>query len=252
MANRTRRFSWEEIINLDTAEHIATRLIERLVEIMRLKVTRRSTTEPFSIEIPNLRQFEYFILNLEYYEHMQLYSELHASGQLEKYLADTLKRVAAGKQASNSSKTKAANTIYKIKTAAVTAATAVSIRALQQHREATDLAADNDKQKTKNLIRQISVNLHENLLKSVDLSKPSLSISPTISHISTHDSKRDSLQSIKSIILDAKRDSTLSIRSDLLETLNARILGDENWAPVRDQLILNQTPKQKRMDQMVS
>ena len=182
---------------------------------------------------------------------MQLYFELHASGQLEKYLADTLKRLAAGKQPSNSTKTKSANTINKIKTAAVTAATAVSIRKLQQQQQTADLVAENDKQKTKNLIRQISVNRHENLLKSVDLCKPSFSTSPTLSHISAHDSKRDSLQSIKSLILEAKRDSTQSIRSDLLETLNARILGDENWAPVRDQLILNQTPKQKRMDQMV-
>jgi len=34
------------------------------------------------------------------------------------------------------------------------------------------------------------------------------------------------------------------------KTLNPRILGDESWAPVRDQLIVHYTPKQKRIDQM--
>lgn len=41
------------------------------------------------------------------------------------------------------------------------------------------------------------------------------------------------------------------LENNLHKTLNARIIGDESWAPVRDQLILNQSPKQKRLDQMV-
>lgn len=49
----------------------------------------------------------------------------------------------------------------------------------------------------------------------------------------------------------SKRQDSLASVSSIQKFTQARIIGDENWAPVRDQLILNQTPKQKRLDQMV-
>ena len=92
--NRTRRFSWEEIINLDTAEHISTRLIERLVDYKNELMNKRAKgqTGRFKVSIPNLRQLENVIQNLEYYEYMQIYFELRSSGLLEKYLVDVLNR----------------------------------------------------------------------------------------------------------------------------------------------------------------
>lgn len=99
--NRTRRFSWEEIINLDTAEHISTRLIERMVDLKTDLVNKRANKiqqqqqqqqSRFKVSIPNLRQLESVVQNLEYYEYMQIYFELRSSGLLEKYLIDILNK----------------------------------------------------------------------------------------------------------------------------------------------------------------
>lgn len=95
--NRTRRFSWEEIINLDTAEHISTRLIERMVDLKTDLVNKRANKiqqqqNRFKVTVPNLRQLESVIQNLEYYEYMQIYFELRSNGLLEKYLVDILNK----------------------------------------------------------------------------------------------------------------------------------------------------------------
>lgn len=95
--NRTRRFSWEEIINLDTAEHISTRLIERMIHLKTEIANKRANKTQqqqnrFRVSIPNLRQLESVIQNLEYYEYMQIYFELRSSGLLEKYLIDVLNK----------------------------------------------------------------------------------------------------------------------------------------------------------------
>ena len=50
--------------------------------------------------------------------------------------------------------------------------------------------------------------------------------------------------------LTSTTSKTNSNRNSSYKTLNPRILGDESWAPVRDQLIVHYTPKQKRIDQM--
>ncbi len=88
---RGRRFSWEEIINLDTAEHISTRLIERHIDV-RTTLLRKNTKLLTKVNIPNLRQLEHAIQKMEYYEHMQTYYELRSGGLLEKYLAEALKK----------------------------------------------------------------------------------------------------------------------------------------------------------------
>lgn len=85
VSRRARRFSWEEIINLDTAEHISTRLIERLIDAKTFAMKHRGNNQPVSC--PNLRQFECVVQSFEYYEFMQIYYELRASGQLAKYLS---------------------------------------------------------------------------------------------------------------------------------------------------------------------
>lgn len=91
--SRGRRFSWEEIINLDTAEHIATRLIERHIDV-RTTLFRKNTKllTKATVNIPNLRQLEHAIQKMEYYEYMQTYYELRSGGLLEKYLAEALKK----------------------------------------------------------------------------------------------------------------------------------------------------------------
>jgi len=91
--SRGRRFSWEEIINLDTAEHISTRLIERHIDV-RTTLLRKNTKllTKATVNIPNLRQLEHAIQKMEYYEHMQTYYELRSGGLLEKYLAEALKK----------------------------------------------------------------------------------------------------------------------------------------------------------------
>ena len=134
----------------------------------------------------------------------------------------------------------ASSSTNKVKTAAVAAAAAVSINLAsptEQLQKPDDLksissgqSSFNNETGKKNLIRQISVSIHNN--------NPTRKSSSSIDKIIS--SKRDSLAS----------NSTL-VGSNMHHTLNARIIGDENWAPVRDQLILNQTPKTKRLDQMV-
>ncbi len=165
----------------------------------------------------------------------------------------------------NSLKMKQANTIAKIKTAAVAAAAAVSIEKMQAKQlkdqqvchsvldALTYRLSSLDKEHGKNyLIRQISVNINSidssgvtspktaafSLLKSNKLIENNGNASGSFTN-SLH--KRDSVSS-----------SSTLVGSNLHKALNARIIGDENWAPVRDQLILNQTPKQKRLDQMVN
>lgn len=138
----------------------------------------------------------------------------------------------------NSFKFKSANTLSKVKTAAIAAATAVSI-----NKEEFQLSQNFNNDHGKNtLIRRISVNIN-----SIDNSGDEV--------LSPNSSAANLLRS-NQLIGNSKRASVSSnstlVGSNLHRTLNARIIGDENWAPVRDQLILNQAPKQKRLDQMVS
>ena len=61
------------------------------------------------------------------------------------------------------------------------------------------------------------------------------------------------LTTSKDIEIDESNDSVNNSMSELLQSyqsLNARIIGDESWAPVRDQLILNLTPRPKRAEQI--
>ncbi len=90
---RGRRFSWEEIINLDTAENISTRLIERLIDTKKTLLRKKTKLLTRSnVSIPDLRQLEHAIQKMEYYEYMQTYYELRSSSLLEKYLVEALKK----------------------------------------------------------------------------------------------------------------------------------------------------------------
>lgn len=146
-----------------------------------------------------------------------------------------LRSSTGNKQNPNLLKSRVPNTIAKVKAAAVAAAAAISLNEEERQEDAksetmTERSFENTSstETEKNiLIRQISSNMsglqnpNFNLLKST---------------VNLRGSKRqDSLASVSSI----------------QKFTQARIIGDENWAPVRDQLILNQTPKQKRLDQMV-
>ncbi len=103
----------------------------------------------------------------------------------------------------------------------------------------------------KNLIRQISVNIN-----SIDPSGTTSPKTAAFSLLRSNQLNENENCRISSILSGSSVSNTSFFKRDsvssLHKTLNARIIGDENWAPVRDQLILNQTPKQKRLDQMVT
>jgi hypothetical protein len=239
------------------------------------------------LKLPHLRLFEFFIQYLEYDEYMQTYFELRNSGKLKKYntsfaenaaalslrpsstlnpsmsasslylsnssismsssttslsqIASTtatnnrtslfgsrLKSSTSPKSKSNFSKPLSSTSFLKVKSASIAAASAAQIHNLETSK-VNDYSGDEtasisssfafvDKEKKSELIRQISTNL-ENLSNNGELL--SLSTSPTQSIASQY------------------------------KTLNAaRIIGDETWAPVREQLILNYHPKLKRFEQM--
>jgi len=259
VSNRTRRFSWEEIINLDTAEHIANRLIERLIESENQR--RKQLTR-----VPCLKQFEIFIQLLEYFEYMQVYYEMRSSGALHRYIqalafnnsksfdsnmsASTISNISFSDRQPKPSASKNAHLINsiaksfeksmksktsmisKIKIAAVAAAAAVSIS--QFNLEQRSKAKDEDD--TNNLIKRISLNIQD-------------SINPETGSINTNSSLNliEESNEVADIELLNKSIQSSKLNSDYKTLTQARILGDELWAPVRDQLILNITPKQKRI-----
>lgn len=142
------------------------------------------------------------------------------------------------KQNQNLFKSRVPTNIAKVRAAAVTAAAAISLNEEDSQEETRSMKEsemnercfeNNNTTETekKSLIRQISSNIsglqnpNSNLLKST----------------------------VK--LRGAQRQDSLASISSIQKFTQARIIGDENWAPVRDQLILNQAPKQKRLDQMV-
>jgi hypothetical protein len=66
---RVRKFSWEEVDDLDTAEYISNRLAKNLL------VRLYKTDSIDSSLLPNLTDFEFFIKNLQYSEFIQNYHE---------------------------------------------------------------------------------------------------------------------------------------------------------------------------------
>ena len=128
--------------------------------------------------------------------------------------------------------------ISKIKIAAVAAAAAVSISQFnleqQQHAHTRD-----DETNTTNLIKRISLNIQD----SIGAETSSIQTNNSLNLIEEHDEVVETTGSL---------DKSLTSQASTFKSGNynamsqPRILGDELWAPVRDQLILNITPKQKR------
>ena len=128
----------------------------------------------------------------------------------------------------------------RVKSAALAAALTISL--LQQ---TEDLQQDNydiislnqqqgtlpvnirNQEKTNKLLRQLSYNIQDSLASSNEIFLSSL-----------NQTYSNSLQSPQSLVLNSYKN------------LNSRIIGDEIWAPVREQLILNITRKPKRLDQI--
>lgn len=100
---------------------------------------------------------------------------------------------------------------------------------------------EEDIENTNNLLKQIALNIQDSI--SIDTLSQSKGITLNLDNTSIADFN-DLEKSITS------KSSSLAL-SNNFKTFNSRILGDESWAPVRDQLILNQTPKPKRLDQMI-
>ncbi len=76
--NRARKFSWEEVDDMDTAEYISNRLIKNL--LIALYKTDSIDTDL----LPNLADFEFFIKNLQYLEFIQNYHESIDHAKLKK------------------------------------------------------------------------------------------------------------------------------------------------------------------------
>ncbi len=279
-SNRTRRFSWEEIINLDTAENIANRLIEKLIENENQRKCSNSNTINYGklAQVPSLKQFEIFIQLLECLVYMQTYYEMRNSGDLHKYIQllalNNSKQAAANLSASSiyqlrhtdkpatSSKTnsllnsilksfeksiKSKTTIIsKIKIAATTAVSINQFNLDQQkvckyvnHNSNSMRVLDQEDQQELDIeLKRVSLNQLENLSLS----------SKTTNQV--NELNGDNLLDKSITSLTSTTSKTNSNRNSSYKTLNPRILGDESWAPVRDQLIVHYTPKQKRIDQM--
>ena len=148
--------------------------------------------------------------------------------------SNELRNTAANKQSQSLLKTRVPTTIAKVRTAAVAAAAAMSLNEEEHQVNAksenmTEKPFENSslENEKKLLIRKISTNMSGLQNSTFNLLKSSVNFRGS--------KRQDSLASVSSIQMFTQ----------------ARIIGDENWAPVRDQLILNQTPKQKRLDQMV-
>lgn len=277
-SNRTRRFSWEEIINLDTAENIANRLIEKLIENENQRKFSNKNTINYGklAQVPSLKQFEIFIQLLECLVYMQTYYEMRNSGDLHKYIQ--LLALNNSKQSANlsaasiyqlrhtdkqptSSKTnsllnsilksfeksiKSKTTIIsKIKIAATTAVSINQFNLDQQkvkyvnHNSNSMRVLDQEDQQELDIeLKRVSLNQLENLSLS----------SKTTSQV--NELNGDNLLDKSITSLTSTTSKTNSNRNSSYKTLNPRILGDESWAPVRDQLIVHYTPKQKRIDQM--
>lgn len=246
-SQRTRRFSWEEILNLDTAEHIANRLIQKLIESENQRKQKTDTSKLKPTQVPNVKQFEIFIQMLEFFEYMQIYYELRSSGILHKYIQalastaqpasslrmsassiylshfDSPKQVKPSQAKLNSLLSSVSKTFHKSFKSSIISKIklAAMMSALQQKTKLSEHIETN----TSHLIKQISLKMQDSV--SLDDQTRSLKSEPT------NDDLDRSTTSV----------SSLAIRQP-------RLLGDESWAPVRDQLILNVTPKLKRLDQM--
>ena len=195
-SSRTRRFSWEEIINLDTAEHISNRLIEKLVENenQRKKLNElkgKRVSQP--AQIPNLKQFEIFLQLLEFYEYMQTYYELRSSGALQKYIntfnSKPTMHNSISKNFIKSIQSKP-SMISKIKIAAVAAAAAVSMRHLnleQQKNKLNETKTDDEEdiENTNNLLKQIALNIQDSI--SIDTLSQSKGITLNLDNTSIAD-----------------------------------------------------------------
>jgi hypothetical protein len=81
---RTRKFSWEETDDRDTAEYISNRLTKNL--LMRLYKTDSVDCDL----LPNLTDFEFFIKNLQYTDFVQAYHESIDHAKLKKITASLM------------------------------------------------------------------------------------------------------------------------------------------------------------------
>ena len=216
VSSRCRRFSWEEISDFGSAEHISTRIIQNLINKQNNRV----------LKLPSLRELEIYIQSLEPQEYLQIYHELKGSG-----LLDSSKR----QDSVNNRKSFKLPEISKViglsmmKVVAVAAATAVV-----QAQLINTNSPKSDQEKTKTLIKQISLNVLGSLINKESETDKKLS------------KKSIPINKVESFINESVNSSLISS----YKSINARLIGDESWAPVRDQLILNLTQKPKRVDQM--
>lgn len=229
-SQRSRRFSWEEIEDYFSAENIANKIIKRLVD--RTNAHRTVKPDPKTL-IPKIYEFEFLIKYFEYYEYLQKFFET------KNYALNRSKKPNNLKSSDQGTGTSSAGSTLHPSMSASTIYLSHSSTQNENFSSPTDdsqylkLCPSTPVFNKLNPTGQTSVKVRSAALM--------LAVQPSID-IASGD--KLSLQSESFSLLD------ITPKSDASLGLVPRILGDDLWAPVREQLILNLTPKQKRQEQM--
>ena len=231
---RTRRFSWEAMNVEDTAEYLATLLIKRALSARRwLRRRQASRSSSFSTsesdnDTPTLNNFEFFIQLVEYLDHMQLQHVWLLAKSQESANASTSKR-----SSSNASAATLASTLASSSSLASWAQW-LNFGGGSRRLNAQSHFATSIKLKSAALAAVALAN--HDLLRAATSNSSTLTASLPSS--SSSSSWRLTSTSALSMSMSLTGRDSLALAA---ATVAGRIIGDDVWAPVREQLILNTT-----------
>jgi hypothetical protein len=220
---RFRKYSWEEIEEFDTAEYISNHLIRNLLNQIEIVNANQNLYSKTFIKIPNIKKFEFFVKHLQYMEYLQAYHESLDHAKMKKLNSSLLieydPSISGGRIGISSSYSKSTNSM--------------SSRSIYLSHTQTTSKNSND---PFNFFRPNRNDTNKNQI---------------VNNSSWFKVKSAALNAIESKKNREKNNEAKnSSQRNSGGVGSGRIIGDSNWAPVREQLILNQSPKQKRSDQL--